>query len=425
MIRLPSGSRRIFRSLHLAGFECYLVGGWVRDRLLGRDNEGAELDFTTNARPGDLLQIFPGSHYENRFGTVLVRAGGGYHEVTTYRGEGRYSDHRHPDEIRFVDSLAEDLQRRDFTINAIAMDERGEITDPFGGRADLDARLVRAVGDPAERLAEDPLRMMRAARLAVQLGLAIEPGTAAAIRRDAALLAVISRERIRDELVKILVSDRPVEGIALLDDLGLLPTVLPGLSRLVGGSRSVRAHALASLGHAKGDALLRLAALLHVLAEPRMPAGEGALERELAGLRLSNAEALGVRRLVTGLAALPLQADARAARRLMNAAGDEIDALLALAEAHARAGAESGPSVSALAELSRLVARVQREQQPYRLADLAVDGNDLMRDLGLPSGPRIGRLLAQLLDRVLDDPALNEREALLSIARRLLDSGPQ
>jgi tRNA nucleotidyltransferase (CCA-adding enzyme) len=414
MIRLPSGSRRIFQSLREAGFDCYLVGGWVRDQLLGRD--GDELDFTTNARPADLLRIFRGSHYENRFGTVLVRSGGRYHEVTTYRGEGRYSDHRHPDEIRFVDTLAEDLQRRDFTINAMAIDERGEIADPFGGRADLAARLVRAVGDPAERLAEDPLRMMRAARLAVQLDLTIEPQTAAAIRRDAPMLAMISRERVRDELLKILASERPVAGIELLDDLRLLPAVLPDLANIFRDSAESRRHALGTLANTSGDTLVRLAALLHVLAEPK----SGEVESDLAGLRLPNVESARVRKLIAGLAALPAEADEAAARRLLNRLGGDAEAVLALAEACAGAGGMSRPSLGTLAGLTRLVEKVRGEQQPYTLAALAIDGNDLMRDLGLPPGPGLGRLLALLLDRVLDDPSVNDRGTLLAIARDTL-----
>jgi tRNA nucleotidyltransferase/poly(A) polymerase len=421
MIRLPSGSRKIFRALKDAGFECYLVGGWVRDRLLEVAGANAEADFTTNARPADVLRIFPGSHYRNRFGTVLVRSAGRYHEVTTYRGEGRYSDHRHPDEVRFVDSLLEDLQRRDFTINAMAMDEHGGLTDPFGGRADLDARLIRAVGDPAERLAEDPLRMMRAARLSVQLDLAIETRTAQGIRRQAGMLAMISRERIRDELMKILSSDRPVMGIELLEDLRLLPTVLPVLSASFQESALARPHALETLRHVNGDHLERLAALLHVLPEARAPVHDDGVQRDLNGLRLSNAETLRVSRLIAGLLALPGKADEQSARRLMNALGKNLDGVLSLGEAHARSGATSGPSSTTLVELRRLAGRV--ESHPHTLSELAIDGNDLMRELSLPPGPRIGRLLAQLLDLVLEDPSLNERETLLEEARGSMDAG--
>src|SRR6266567_579373 len=280
-MRLPAGSERIVRTLRGAGYECYLVGGSVRDLLLGRPS--VDVDFTTNARPLELQRLFPRSHYENRFGTVLVRSGGRYREVTTYRGEGRYSDHRHPDEIRFVDRLEEDLQRRDFTVNAMAMDDSGHVIDPFGGRADLDAQLIRAVGNPAERLAEDPLRMMRAVRLAVQLNFSIEPSTAATIRRDSALLAMISRERIRDELLKILACDRAATGIELLNELGLLPDVLPELaptrqSIIEAFSPPGKAgalgedgyrHAIETLRNCRGDPLVRLAALLHVLTEGR------------------------------------------------------------------------------------------------------------------------------------------------------------
>src|SRR6476620_4770970 len=166
-VTVPSAALPVFRRLIDAGFECYLVGGSVRDLLLGRP--GADLDFTTNARPDDLQRLFKRSHYPNRFGTVLVPAGPHVHEITTFRGEGRYSDHRHPDEIAFVDRLEDDLQRRDFTINAMAMNEVGQIVDLYRGREDLQRGLIRAVGDPAERLSEDPLLMMRAGRFAAHL----------------------------------------------------------------------------------------------------------------------------------------------------------------------------------------------------------------------------------------------------------------
>ena len=475
-MRLPPGSDSIVRTLRGAGYECYLVGGSVRDLLLGR--RGVDMDFTTNARPPELQRLFPRSHYENRFGTVLVRAGGKYHEVTTYRGEGRYSDHRHPDEIRFVDRLEEDLQRRDFTINAMAMDEDGRLVDPFGGRGDLDARLLRAVGDPAERLSEDPLRMMRAVRLAVQLDFTIEPHTAEAIRRDCPLLAVISRERVRDELLKILASERPTAGIELLGNLGLLSDVLPGLAATrtpqVTPAATGYNHALQTLAHCQCDALLRLAALLHVLDEPQrllpalFPSGEGtapapsvgarfiapashtevqtagdpftragegrgegetraaaepraapSLARELARLRLSNAEADRERRLVAALPLLPrdLPANERSARRLLSALGELFPDVLRLAEAHRRAGAPQSANLRRLGDLRRLAARVEREHQPFTLAGLALNGDDLVHELGIPPGPHIGELLKQLLDRVLDDPSLNEREMLLAIAR--------
>ena len=477
---LTDGAEKICRRLLAAGYECYLVGGSVRDRLLGRPE--ADLDLTTNARPADVLRIFPGSHYPNRFGTVLVDLARHQYEVTTYRGEGRYSDHRHPDEIAFVDRLEDDLQRRDFTINAMAMDAAGAIIDPFDGRADLARRLIRAVGDPAERLAEDPLRMMRAVRLATQLGFRIERRTEAAIRADAPLLAMISRERVRDELLKLLSARNPARGIEMLRRLDLIAVVLPSLA-----AEATYAHALRSLRRTRGDPLLRLAALLHGLEDAEGPAltpgagraaltpgpspkagqgeirpfplslagegeGEGeiqqaaggeeralipdpshnpvrreterrALRRELEGLRLSNADRQRVERLIEAIPLVPahLPATPAAARRLLSACGSQLPDVLRLVEAHrlGRGDSRASANLAQLRQLRRLAAAARRRGDPLSAGDLAVTGDDLIRGLGLPPGPRIGALLRLLLDRVLEDPSLNDRGVLLRLAADL------
>jgi len=527
-VGLSPQARFVFRALRDAGYECYLVGGWVRDRLLGRDD--VDLDFTTNARPEDLLRVFPGSHYPNRFGTVVVVLDGEQIEITTYRGEGRYSDHRHPDHVAFVDHLVDDLGRRDFTINAMAMDATGTIVDPFGGRADLERRLIRAVGNPAERLAEDPLRMMRAVRLAAQLDLRIDRRTRSAIARDAALLSVISRERIRDELLKILASRQALQGFDLLARLGLLAVVLP---ELAASAPELRRHARQALRRSRGDALLRLAALLHVLAEgagfpasalpegegqgdgsvemqaspgasagttihpslpaslplrergdmgapersvgagfeparPRgpedqehvreplagvgetpavpeestspLPEGEGqgeglperspiheslraALRRELVGLRLSGSEREHVAQLVGALALLPpdLPAAPATARRLLSRLGARLPDALELARAHRLARDPAAANLAQLRALGRFAEQAQRDGAPLTLGDLALSGDDLMVELELAPGPPVGRLLKLLLDHVLDDPALNDRDRLLAIARAAAD----
>ncbi len=505
MTRLPAAAVRILRPLLDAGYDAYLVGGSVRDLLL--DRSGGDLDFTTNARPEQIQRVFRRSHYPNRFGTVLVSIGGAQHEVTTYRGEGRYSDHRHPDEILFVDRLEEDLQRRDFTMNAMAMGIDGTTVDPFGGREDLRRHVIRAVGNPYERLAEDPLRMMRAARLATQLAFTIDRETWEAIAANAGLLAMVSRERVRDELLKILGSEHPVTGIDFLDHLHLLEDALPELAAARRVNRPVEErddtyqHALQTMRFAPPDALLRLAALLHVLGEAvgdkvgpqpgsavpspaslqQSPRGEiaaswergrlarsraqavrtqlgnpqqhgrdpsspallplrekgvpvgaqfiaparpsDALQAEVARLRLSNADAARVGGLIAALPDVPpdLPAHERSARRLLSRYETLLPALLDLVEAHRRA--ESTPNAARgleqLDSLRRMIALATTAQQPRSISDLAVTGNDLMRELRIPPGPEVGRLLRALLERVLDDPALNERGTLLELARRL------
>ncbi|MGI8552563.1 MAG: CCA tRNA nucleotidyltransferase [Dehalococcoidia bacterium] len=470
---LPRGAQIIFRTLLGAGYECYLVGGSVRDALLG--GPGADLDFTTNARPRDLLRLFRHSYYPNAFGTVLVNLGGAQYEITTYRGEGRYSDRRHPDEVHFVDRLQDDLMRRDFTVNAMAMDVHCEVIDPFGGRADLERRLIRAVGDPAERLTEDPLRMMRAARFATQLCFSIEQDTWQAIATHAALLSVISRERVRDELLKILASDHPLTGIDFLDHLQLLPDILPELaaaqrlnqppaqrfnlyhhalqslhrcyaalavshfSAIAGDSAADGIHASSSpevssayAGNGTREALIRLAALLHVLAEvpaaaDAAPVPSGAIEHSLQRLRLSNTHLERVRTLITGIAAVPedLPSNARSARGLLSAYGDLLPDLLRVVEAHRWAAGIPAEQVQPeqLTELRRLAIKVGQEQHPLKLADLAVTGADLMQALDLPPGKTVGRLLRLLLARVLDEPRCNTRAALLEIATSEIKGG--
>lgn len=431
-----SAAQAIFRTLLGAGFQCYLVGGSVRDRMLGRLD--ADLDFTTNARPADVLRLFPRSYYPNRFGTVIVVLRGVRYEITTYRGEGRYSDHRHPDQVSFVDSLEDDLRRRDFTVNALAMDVSGTIIDPVGGCADLKNRLIRAVGDASERLAEDPLRMMRAARLATHLSFSIDQSTWQAIRDRAGLLSMISRERVRDELLKILASDHPVTGIDLLDHLGLLPDVLPELVTLQRLNRPPNEecdsyqHALQSLRSCPGDARLRLVALLHgLLEDPGTPVGEnGRPDRArlvagaMARLRFSNAEVEEAHQLAAGVPDVlaELTIDERTARQLLNHHGQRLPKLLLLVEAHRRAQGGSALRVhmAQLRHLKMLVRKVQKEQQPHSLRDLAITGHDLIQTLGMPPGAGVGRALKLLLTRVLDDPSLNDTEILLQIAKEEL-----
>jgi tRNA nucleotidyltransferase (CCA-adding enzyme) len=441
---MTSGEARVFRTLLKAGYECYLVGGSVRDRLLGRS--GADLDFTTNARPEQIQRLFSRSFYPNRFGTVLVILGDAQYEITTYRGEGRYSDHRHPDEIGFVDRLEDDLKRRDFTMNAMAMDAEGRLVDPFGGREDLALRLIRAVGNPEERLAEDPLRMLRAARFAAQLGFSIERQTWSAIVQHATLLSMISRERVRDELLKLLASDHPVSGIDFLDHLGLLADVLPALTavqRINGRARGeldVYQHALQTVRFCPPGAILRLASLLHVVAETRAasemqtktPTASGAtsssddLERTLVRLRLSNQQSEQILRLLDALQSFPAAARAgeREVRRLLAEHGDLFPDLLALVAAHQRglAGPGASAELAGLRRIVRLAGRIRAEKQPLQISDLAVTGSDLMQELGLPEGRAVGQLLRILLDRVLDDPALNRRDLLLRIGLQQLQS---
>ena len=230
-MKFPKHILEMLTRLTKAGFEAYVVGGSVRDFLL--DKEPKDWDITTNARPEQIIKVFEDSKYENDFGTVLipVRDKDGKAteivEITTYRSEQGYSDRRHPDKVQFEDKLEADLSRRDFTVNAMAMNAKGEIVDLFGGEKDLKKKVVRSVGEPSDRFKEDALRMLRAVRFACQLRFVIEPKTERAIIKLAGSIKFISNERIRDELIKILSSDKPSEGILKLHELKLLQYMLP------------------------------------------------------------------------------------------------------------------------------------------------------------------------------------------------------
>jgi tRNA nucleotidyltransferase/poly(A) polymerase len=423
------------------------VGGSLRDALLGRPE--FDWDIATSARPERLLELFPGSRYENRFGTVLVMTGEGPVEVTTFRSDHTYADHRRPDAVTFTDSLELDLGRRDFTVNALAWGREGGVTGPLprlvdlsGGMDDLRDGLIRAVGDPGARFDEDALRLVRAARLAGQLGFAIEPTTRKAMERLADHVRHVSPERIGQELRKLLRGDRPSRGLRLLADTGLLDRALPelvvqrGLPQDKAPGADCWEHTLATvdaaaaLSHGGAD-LLPLAALFHDAGKPRALAdgrfpehqeiGAEITDRALRRLAFPRQEIVRVVRLVRNhmFRYEPSWKDA-AVRRFVQRVGPDLwDDLLRLREADT---AGSG-GVAADPGLAELRARIERELErgfPLGVTDLAVDGDDLRREFDLPEGPLIGRLLARLLDSCTADPSRNTRHQGLIDARSWL-----
>ncbi|MBI5465459.1 CCA tRNA nucleotidyltransferase, partial [Candidatus Gottesmanbacteria bacterium] len=273
--KLPSPVTKILESLKKAGFEAYAVGGSVRDMLMARSTKN--WDFTTNATPNQILELFPDSFYDNVFGTVgLKQEDGQIFEITTFRTEWGYKDHRHPDKIVWGKTLEEDLSRRDFTVNAIALSlSKGKpsIIDPFDGQKDLKTKIVRAVGDPKKRFSEDALRLLRAVRIATELEFLIESATFAAIAENASLIKKISEERVRDELFKILTTAHPADGFMLLRNCGLLKEILPEVEKGFGVPQAspgrhhiydVGTHLFLSLKHCPStDSLVRFATLLH------------------------------------------------------------------------------------------------------------------------------------------------------------------
>lgn len=407
-----------------AGHAAYLVGGGVRDALLGLPV--SDWDVATDARPRRILRLFPGSTYQNRFGTVLAHG----LEITTFRRDHRYADHRRPETVTFSRDIFEDLARRDLTINAIAWGGRGRqaeprFVDPADGRADLRARLVRAVGDPRRRFEEDALRLLRAVRIAARLDFAIEPVTLRAIRARAGDISWVSEERVGSEVRRMLGADRPSRALRLMAETGLLASTLPELAALPeeGIGRALDALDRVHAGD-PGNEGLALAALLSEL-DPAT--ARTVLER----LRIPGRDVATITTLIAAAQEAYSSAwrDADVRRYMARVSPAALDDLLVLRTARAGEGvradeldgvdgteAEGG----AERELRARVAAQRAAAAPLRLADLAIDGHDLQRELGVPQGPVIGDLLRRLLDVVIEEPGLNVRSTLLRRARTML-----
>ncbi|HJP72356.1 MAG TPA: CCA tRNA nucleotidyltransferase [Candidatus Limnocylindria bacterium] len=436
---LPDAVRRVLATIADAGHEVALVGGSVRDPLLGIRHTG-DWDAASSARPEEVAALFRDASWENRFGTVTV-AGPPAVEVTSYRAEGAYRDRRRPDDVRFGVSLEEDLARRDFTINAIAWVPvdlaagAGTLHDPFDGRADLAARLLRTVGDPRARFEEDALRLVRAARFAGRFGMTIDPATEAAAAELAPTVAAVSGERIRDELMRILEDDpKPSTALGIVERLGILSVILPELAALRGVPQSKAVpgdaldHTLAAVDAAPPDA--RLTALLHDIGKATTLADGHFIGHDRVGAELA-AQVLHRLRMPAAVAGRvagairhhmydyePEWTDAAVRRFIRRTA--EVDRRL-LFELRRADNAASGVGDIGEANQAELEARIidQLAGQPDLLMHrrLAIDGHDLQAELGMAPGPEIGAVLDGLVEAVLDDPSLNRRETLLELAR--------
>lgn len=440
-ISVPKLYREFASVFGQAGYRCYFVGGAVRDAILGGLPD--DWDAATDARPEDVRRLFRSVIPTGiQHGTVTVLWRGTHVETTTFRVEGRYQDGRRPLDVRFTDELVDDLSRRDFTINGMAVDpDSGEVIDPHGGLADLKAGIIRAIGDPLERFAEDGLRCMRAVRFAARLGFSLDPATRTAIPERLSVFQKVSAERVRDELSKILLSGRPALGLGLLESTGLLPLILPELSACRGVGQGgphrfdVLDHVVASCQAAEPELVQRLSALLHDLGKPacRVEGADGGLAfhgHDTESARLSE---VALKRLkypndvVNAVVTLvrnhmfdyrPDWTDA-AVRRFVNRVGMENVlplARLRLADLSGVRGEPADPRV--VLPLVDRVNELKAKDQAFTLRDLAIGGDELAR-LGWPKGPVMGRVLAELLDTVLDDPGLNTRERLTSVAQNL------
>jgi len=443
-LRLPAPVIAVLSDLAAAGHEAALVGGCVRD--LVRRVEPGDWDVATSAPPEAVAALFPDSTWVNPYGTVTVRSGPMTVEVTTYRTEAGYRDARHPSEVRWGTRLEDDLGRRDFTINAVAWvpDDlaagRGHLVDPYGGRADLEAGVLRAVGDPAERFTEDALRLLRAVRFATTLGLTMDPATGAAVEKLAPAAERLSGERVRDELLRLLGAEEPSRGFSLMERLGLLGVVVPELAALRGVEQGkvlggdALDHSLRTVDALPvGDPIVRLAGLLHDVGKASTAAGGhfighesvGAelVERRLRALAFPRGEIDRITHLVRHhlIQYTPDWTDA-AVRRFLRRVGDgqPLDDLLALRRADTAASV--GPELRdrAADELERRLAAL-RGAAVLAVRELAVDGDDLIAELGMAPGPEIGRILDEMLQAVLDDPARNQRDTLLRLARESVE----
>ena len=445
-IRIPTVVKELARDFRAAGYQCYLVGGAVRDILLGRPH--TDYDVATDAVPSQVMPLFRRVIPTGiKHGTVTVLYKGTTFEVTTFRTEAGYSDGRRPDSVSFAPSIQEDLARRDFTINAIAVNlhtERAE--DPHDGRGDLKRRLIRAIGDPGERFHEDGLRPLRACRFAAQLGFTVDAPTLAAIPAALDVLSRVSAERVRDEILKILESPVPSVGFALMKDTGILSVVLPELLEGVGVAQGslhcydVFWHSLHACDAAPAQSVvLRLAALLHDVGKPRTRGsapdgrptfhGHEKVSEELTRailerLRLPNAVIKDTAHLVAHhMFNYQEEWSDSAVRRLVSRVGEgTIKDLISLRRADQIGMCAGNAAVfpQGLSDFAHRVDSVLGADRALTISSLAVNGRDIMERLGLPPGPKVGVILQELLQSVLEDPALNEKEKLLEIAGKML-----
>ena len=419
---VPEDVAGLMGELHAAGFAVYVVGGAVRDTLAGRTP--ADWDLATDATPDQLRGAFPDAEYENRFGTVGIPTSVGVREVTTFRADGPSSDARRPNAITFLGAIEGDLARRDFTINAMAFGVpsgahgdpvvSGSLVDPFGGASDLAAGLLRAVGDAGERFREDALRMLRAARFATRFGLTIEPATAAAIRRDAGLVATLSGERIGAEIEGILAAENPAPGLAALSKLGLTAQIAPELHAAWVTELPTRVAAIGATGSPDApDPIGRLAELLVVITD------DAVAEKILAAWRRPRAtlHAVAALRAVDRSAAAAERGEIDAASyRIATAAqsGDPRDAARQL-----RRRIAAGRATPAAATLLGPCERADEQQIPALLGDLAANGGEIIVAINEQPGAWVKPLLEELLQEVAHGRVENRRDALVVAAKQL------
>lgn len=446
MLQLPPYVTNFMKTFQDAGFRIYVVGGTVRGLLMNHDI--ADWDFTTSAKPEEIIKLFPHSFYNNSFGTVGIPVENDgkemVFEVTTHRKEGDYSNARHPDSVEWADNVKDDLARRDFTINAMAFDG-ADITDPYHGKEDIEKKVIRAVGDANVRFQEDALRLMRAIRQAAQLGFEIEKATMASLQTYAKLITGISGERIQGELFKLIASGNAADGILLMRDAGLLQYILPEVDECFGVEQKsperhhiydVGTHLVESLRYCPStNVITRLATLIHDIGkketyhkDPKTQiitfynhevVGEKQAKDIAERIRLSKKDAQKLVMLVRQhqFTVSEEQSD-KALRRFIRQIGVEnIDEMLAL-----RTGDRLGSGAKETSWRTELFKKrlIDVQNVPFSIHDLKITGNDVMKHLNIKPGPQVGKIMNALFEMVDDEKVKNEKDALIEKLPALL-----
>jgi len=466
-IKIPPVINDIYQIFHKAGFKLYLVGGPVRDLI--QNKAPKDWDFTTDATPDEMLKLFADAFYDNAFGTVGIPVESlketehsGVVEVTTFRTERGYTDRRHPTEVAWGKTIEEDLARRDFTMNAIAIDldrsqapssqgegldegKKPKLIDPFNGEQDIKNKLIRAVGNPNERFKEDALRLMRAIRFAAQLGFEIEEKTLQAMANDSSLLSAIAGERIREELLKLLASDFPYEGIILLKNTGLLQQIFPELMEGIDVSQArpgrhhkddVFTHNVLSLKYCPStNAVVRFATLIHDVGKPRVASNDqdGYVifhNHEIVGarmayeicdrLRFSRKQREKVTKLIRWhMFTVDEHITDSAVRRFIRRIGVENVKDMMDLRVGDRLGGGTQTAESWRLKLFKQRVEDQLSPAPFSINDLAINGNDVMKELNMKPGREIGKILQKLFEEVDEDLSKNTKEYLLERLKSL------
>jgi tRNA nucleotidyltransferase (CCA-adding enzyme) len=467
-VKIPAAVLKILKTIEKEGHEIYIVGGAVRDMLMGKSVY--DWDFTTNATPQEMLKLFKDAYYTNEFGMVGIPnevEGERPYEITTFRTEHGYSDARRPDKVKWGKSLEEDLKRRDFTINAMALryetaEQRTKrkvqskktmhyvvcsvyLLDPFQGQKDLDKKLIRAVGDPNERFAEDALRMLRAVRIASELNFKIEKKTRSAIKNNVSMVNKIARERVRDEILKTIASPHPYQGMKMFREVGLMEAILPELEKTFGVEQKspgrhhiydVGTHSMMSLkfvAERNQDPIVRLATLIHDIGKPqtykKLKSGTITFyNHEMVSAKIANRIADRLRfskkqkeklyKLVRWhqFTVDEKQTDS-AIRRFIKHVGKENVADMLDLRVGDRLGGGARETSWRLEEYKKRLIEVQK--QPFTVHDLKISGNDVMKKLGIPPGPKVGEILQSLFKGVVEKKLENKKKDLLKKLKEL------